>query len=173
MLQGDEHYVIVKLTSGEQLMAILEHESENNIHLVYPMLIRTIPVLDVMKETVTATPYSQFADDAHITINKQHVIYLKNLHHMLIPHFTKLVDENEKQVLVSRNNDGSVKRAEDLRWDEYPSQEQLEEIEKLSTEEIKRRIDMLESIFGREEETTEEETKEDKRTFVDGNDTLH
>lgn len=60
-----------------------------------------------------------------------------------------------------------------LRWDEYPSQEQLEEIEKLSTEEIKRRIDMLESIFGREEETTEEETKEDKRTFVDGNDTLH
>lgn len=75
MLQGDEHYVIVKLTSGEQLMAILEHESENNIHLVYPMLIRTIPVLDVMKETVTATPYSQFADDAHITINKQHVIY--------------------------------------------------------------------------------------------------
>lgn len=172
MLKGDEHYVVVKLITGEQLMAILEYESDENIELVYPMLIRLFPILqgDKPHEHVTATPYSQFADSAHITINKRNIVFLENLHHMLIPHFTRLVEENENAVLVSRRPDGSVKRAEDLSWDE---EEMEEEAESLTTEELQKRIAMLESIFGKEESTEEQEEQKDVRTFVKGNDTLH
>lgn len=170
MLKGDEHYVVVKLITGEQIMAILEYESDNSVELVYPMLIRLFPILqgDKPHEHVTATPYSQFADTAHITINKSHIVFLENLHHMLIPHFTRLVAENENAVLISRQKDGSVKRAEDLNWDE---EEMQEEAESLTTEELQKRIAMLESIFGKEEESLEEQ--EDQRTFVEGNNTLH
>jgi hypothetical protein len=85
---------------------------------------------------------------------------------MLIPHFTRLVEENENKVLVSRQSDGSVKRAEDLDWSE---EEMEEEAESLTTEELQKRIAMLESIFGKEEPTEEEDTK----NFVEGNNTLH
>lgn len=167
MLQGNEHYVIVKLTSGEQLMAVLEHESENKIHLVYPMLIRMVPTIANGKahEHVTATPYYQFSDDANISINKQHVIYVKNLHHMLISHFTTLVEENENKVIISRDKAGAVK-AEDLTWEE----ELHEELEELTSEEIQERIDMLESILSDEEE---EPIEEQSKVFVAGNKTLH
>lgn len=86
---------------------------------------------------------------------------------MLIPHFTRLVEENENKVLVSRQSDGSVKRAEDLDWSE---EEMEEEAESLTTEELQKRIAMLESIFGKEEVTEE---KEEVKNFVDGNNTLH
>ncbi len=169
MLKGDEHYVIVKLITGEQVMAILEYESDETIELVYPMLIRLLPVMsgDKPHEHVMATPYSQFADSAHITIHKSHIVFLENLHHMLIPHFTRLVAENEDHVLVSRQSDGSVKRAEDLDWGD--EQEMIEEAESLSTEELQKRIAMLESIFGKEETAEEEDT----RNFIEGNNTLH
>lgn len=165
MLQGNEHFVIVKLVSGEQLMAVLEHETERDFHLVYPMSVRTIPSIieGAAKEHVTCSPYYQFADDAHISINKQHVIYCKNLHQMLIRHYISLVEENESKVLVSRHADGSVKKAEDLKWEE----ELEEEAEELTEEEIKKRIEMLESIM--EEEGIEDEAN----TFVTGNKTLH
>ena len=86
---------------------------------------------------------------------------------MLIPHFTRLVEENENKVLVSRQSDGSVKRAEDLDWSE---EEMEEEAESLTTEELQKRIAMLESIFGKEEVTEE---KEEVKNFVDGNNTVH
>ena len=86
---------------------------------------------------------------------------------MLIPHFTRLVEENENKVLVSRQSDGSVKRAEDLDWSE---EEMEEEAESLTTEELQKRIAMLESIFGKEEVTEEQE---EVKNFVDGNNTLH
>ena len=169
MLQGNEHFVIVKLASGEQLMAVLEHETERDFHLLYPMSVRSIPTVSdgVAKEHVTCSPYYQFADDAHIPINKQHVIYCKNLHQMLIRHYISLVEENENKVLVSRHADGSVKKAEDLNWEDDPDDLSQEEIEELTDEEIKKRIEMLESIM--EEEGIEEESN----TFVIGNKTLH
>jgi tRNA U34 5-carboxymethylaminomethyl modifying GTPase MnmE/TrmE len=171
-LNGDEHFVIVKLVTGEQVMAILEYESDNAVELVYPMLIRLFPTFVDGKahEHVTATPYSQFAENAHISIEKRNIIFLKNLHHMLIPHFERLVAENEKTVLVNKNLDGEVKRAEDLTWEEEEYLNQVrEEAQSMSTEELQKRISMLESIFGKSEQ---EEVIEEKN-FVEGNDTLH
>lgn len=155
---GDEHYVIVKFTSGEQVMAVLLEETPVDVTIVYPMQIRMTPIIDVdgAKEHVTATPWNKFADDPEITINKSHILFIKNLHHVLIPHYTRLVSENEETQLVNKREN----RAEDLSWGD-------EEDDGIHTvEELEKRMAMLESIAG---ETTEEE----ERTFIEGNDTIH
>jgi len=66
---GDEHYVIVKFTSGEQVMAVLLEETTSDVTIVYPMQIRMTPILDVdgAREHVTATPWNKFAADPEIT----------------------------------------------------------------------------------------------------------
>lgn len=157
MLVGDEHYVIVKFTSGEQVMAVLLEETIEDVTIVYPMQIRMTPILDVdgAREHVTATPWNKFAEDPEITINKRNILFIKNLHHVLIPHYTRLVSENEETQLVNKKEN----RAEDLTWGDEETQE---EIDALSNEEILKRIRMLESIAEKEE-----------AIFIEGNDTIH
>ena len=157
MLMGDEHYVIVKFTSGEQVMAVLLEETIDDVTIVYPMQIRLTPILDAggAREHVTATPWNKFADDPEITINKRNVLFIKNLHHVLIPHYTRLVSENEETQLVNKREN----RAEDLSWGDEETQE---EVDALSNEELLKRIRMLESIAEKEE-----------TVFVEGNDTIH
>lgn len=154
---GDEHYVIVKFTSGEQVMAVLLDETTEDLTIVYPMQIRLTPILDAdgAREHVTATPWNKFADDPQVTINKRNVLFIKNLHHVLIPHYTRLVSENEETQLVNKKEN----RAEDLSWGDEETQE---EVDALSNEELLKRIRMLESIAEKEE-----------TVFVEGNDTIH
>jgi hypothetical protein len=160
MLMGDEHYVIIKFVSGEQVMAVLLQETEENLTITYPMQIRMFPIVGqdgIGKEHVTATPWSKFAEDPELTINKRNVLFIKNLHHVLIPHYSRLVVENEENSTLHTGDDS----AESLDWEE--DDEEQEDI--LTMEELQKRLKTLESI-------TNKDTKEDK-TFVEGNDTIH
>ena len=163
MLSGNEHYVIVKLISGEQVMAVLDYENETQIHIVNPLLIRMFPIVGATsgQEHVTATPFCKFADNPSLTIDKSKVLFMKNLHHVLIPHFNRIVEEHSREVLVSKQP-----TAEDLVWgdEEEETVEQLATVENLNAlteEEVRKRIDMLKSII------------DENKNFVDGNETIH
>jgi hypothetical protein len=171
LLNGDEHFVIIKLISGEQIMAILEYEHDDTVELVYPMLMRMFPVVTAGKahEHLTATPYSQFAENAHISVHKRNIIFMKNLHHVLIPHFERLVAENEQTVLLKK--DAQVE--ED--WTDTPEDIEFlrkikEEAQSMTTEELEKKIAMLESLYKDEEEISVEDVKS---IILDGNDTIH
>ncbi len=71
MLDGSEFFVVLKLCSGEQLMAVLRQEDEDRILLETPMVMRTIPVLHTGKEHITAHPFCQFSDDKMFVILKE------------------------------------------------------------------------------------------------------
>lgn len=161
MLSGNEHFVIIKLVSGEQVMAVLENETDENIHISSPLLLRLFPVLGAEQgqEHVTATPYCKFAEDSNLTLNKRNILFIKKLHHQLVPHYMRLADEAEEHVPIKQKQDGSVKQ---LDWED---EELQNEVSGLSDEEIKKRIRMLEAIAKKEEE--------EARNFVDGNDTVH
>ena len=161
MLMGNEHFVIIKLVSGEQVMAVLEKETDENIQISSPLLLRLFPVIGAEsgQEHVTATPYCKFAEDSNLTLNKRNILFVKNLHSMLIPHYIRLATEAEEPVPIKKKNDGSVK---ELQWED---EELQEEVSKLSSEEIQKRIQMLEAIADKEEEEV--------RTFIEGNDTIH
>jgi len=154
---GNEHFIIIKLVSGEQVMAVLEKETDENIQISTPLLLRLFPLLGAEQgsEHVTATPWCKFADDSNLTLNKRNILFVKNLHSMLIPHYIRLASEAEEHVPIKQKQDGSVRK---LHWED-------EEVEQLSNEEIQKRIKLLEAIAEKEEE--------EARTFIEGNDTIH
>ena len=91
-LDGNELCVIVKLVSGENVMAVLQDEDEQYVELLYPMSIRSIPV-STSKESVVAAPLCQYSDDDTYLIDKRNVLFIKKLSHVLIPHYYNMVEE--------------------------------------------------------------------------------
>jgi hypothetical protein len=153
----NENFVIVKLVSGEQVMATLASEDATTVELQYPMVIRMVPFIqgDRAHEHVTAAPLCQFSDDKTFRIPKSNIMFLKKLHEIMIPHYNRIVDEHENTILVKSDKTGNIERVK----------------EELTVEDIQKRIDMLESIAGIERETEEEE--EETRYYVEGNETVH
>jgi len=153
----NEHFVIVKLVSGEQVMATLTDEDATTVELQYPMVIRMVPFIqgDRAHEHVTAAPLCQFSDDKTFRIPKSNIMFVKKLHEIMIPHYNRIVDEHENTILVKSDKTGNIERVK----------------EELTVEDIQKRIDMLESIAGIERETEEEE--EETRYYVEGNETVH
>ena len=113
MLNGNELFVILKLISGEQVMAVLRSEDEDYIEVESPMCIRTFPILETGKEHITAHPLCQFTDEINYVLDKKDVMFIKKMHHIFISHYLRIVKEHEE--LADINEDKSP-RAEDLYW---------------------------------------------------------
>jgi hypothetical protein len=128
MLTGNELFIILKLVSGEDVMAVLSAEDDEYIELLSPMCIRTHPIFSSGKGQVTATPLCPFSDENKFVLHKRNVMFVKKLHHAFIPHYKKIVADQERTA--------SFKPAE----------------ESNSTENIKQRIDMLKTLLGEEDE---------------------
>jgi hypothetical protein len=150
MLTGNEYYVVLKLSTGEQIMGVLEQEDATHIQIISPMIIRSIPVPQEGKEHITAHPYCQFTNDNVFDIDKKNVIYIKPLKEVMIPHYKKIVMQNELDY-------------------------QHEETTHLSPEEVQKRIRLLTDIFGDELDNAlgEEQTEDQVGHYVEGNDTKH
>lgn len=150
MLTGNEYYVVLKLSTGEQIMGVLEKEDATHLQIISPMIIRSIPVPQEGKEHITAHPYCQFTDDNVFDIEKRNVIYIKPLKEIMIPHYKKIVMQNELDY-------------------------QQEETTQLTAEEARKRIRLLADIFGDElDNALGEDPEEDTRGYyVEGNDTKH
>lgn len=98
-IQDDAMCVIVKLVSGENVMAVLSDEDEQYVELMHPMSIRTIPV-SLNKETVVASPLCQFSDDETYLIDKKNVLFIKQLSAYLIPHYYSMVEQYAEPDLI-------------------------------------------------------------------------
>lgn len=149
------NFVILKLVSGEQVMATMTGETAESVAIEYPMVIRLIPFVQEGKahEHVTAAPFCQFSDDKQFTISRTNIIFIKKMHQMIIPHYSRLVDEHEASVLVRKESDGSVSRIS-LDGDN------------VTLEEIQKRIAMLQGI-------ADYDPEEEKQFFIEGNATVN
>jgi hypothetical protein len=153
----NEQFVYLKLVNGEQIMAVKESEDSESVTLKFPMLIKTHLVgmrSNRVSEQVTAGPYSLFADNTNIHINKQHIILDTALAERAIPHYLHLVRDHEG-----------------VRLDYTPPQLQWEDevpADAPDSIDIKEVLDALKSIANIEEEVEAED-----KTFVEGNKTLH
>ena len=153
MLDENEFYIVIKLTSGEQVMAVLREEDDEHVLLESPMCIRTIPILEASREHVTAHPLCQFSDDRTFVIAKRDIMFVKKLHHLFIPHYQRIVAEHEKLSFITKD------QKEELLWEDEVDQE-----------EAKRRISMLEDLA----KTPKDEEEERRyRVFIEGNDTIN
>ena len=147
MLTGNEYYVVMKLSTGEQIMGVLENEDETHLQILDPMIIRTVPVLSEGREHITAHPYCQFTDDNVFNIDRKDVVFIKPLKEIMIPHY--------KRIVLMHDQEGEVQTAD-----------------KLSPEEATKRIAQLAGIFGDELDNSYEEEQVNSY-YVERNDTKH
>jgi hypothetical protein len=156
----------MRLTTGEQVMAVLDAETHNHLEISCPMVVKMTPISDRgrIHEHVTAAPFCQFSDDKHYTIPKTCIMFHKRLHDMLVPHYLKIVEAYDQTVLVKPQGDRPEKK---LQWDDDEEDE-----EEMSVEDIKKKIDAIEAFFeGRS--NSEELQDESEAILIEGNDTVH
>lgn len=159
MLNDNDLYVVFKLTSGENVMAVLRQEDESHVMVEHPMVMRSIMNFEAGKEHLTAAPLCAFTDETDFVIAKKNIMYMKKLHRVFIPHYQRIVDEHEKSTLFTPAGSNT---AESLSWDDE---------EDLTPERAKKALEQLRSIFEPDEEEINWEEK--LKNLVPGNDTIN
>ena len=158
MIKEDDVCVVIKLITGEQLMAIFEGEDEKFVKIDYPITIRTTIIPELNKESVTAAPYCPFSETTSFVLEKSHIVYIKKMHKQFIANYKSFLKSYDEIVFHKAPS------ADDF------DEEGFDDLEELTIEEIQRRLDLLEAIASA---PVVEEGDEDKRVFVKGNDTKH
>lgn len=188
-------YVLVKLETGEQLMAKLLSENANTIMIQSPMVIRqTIgvnPATGGQVEKLTSAPFCQFTKDRIFTFKKEHIMFVNDLHPMVIDQYLSMVNIYEKEVDVYKTEDGYLKygsnpeeqdtldylldemdnKSSDDDDYEYDENEDNEEETYMTVDDLKKTVSALASIL--EEDKTEEYTNNTDVIYIDGNDTIN
>jgi hypothetical protein len=149
-LSVDDTYVVLKLVTGEQIIAVKRNESPTSVTIEYPMLIKSFPFMNggEIGEHVTAAPYCKFAEDKIFEFKKRDILFEKKIHQYAIPFYVRLVNEYE----------ATIEAVEDA-----PST-----VEELS-DRVNKLMEHLKSIA----ENPIEENEEEEKQVVQGNNTLH
>jgi len=152
----NDSYLVLKLTTGEQVMATLGSEDDLYVELHSPISIKTIPIIreDGMSERITAQPFNPYSEDKIYRIAKSNILYMKPLHKTFVSHYMRFVSEIEETVIVNKNANGSLT---------------MDDSEELTLEEIRKRIEMLQSIV----DAPSRDTEDEHRVFIQGNDTIN
>lgn len=148
----DDTYVIMKLVTGEQILAVKRSETDQSITIEFPMIIKTYPFRpapDEIGEQVAASPYCKFSDDKVFTFNRKDIVFEKLLNQFAIPFYLKLVNEYETTIEVPEPKD---------------------------IEDLGRKVDQLmQSLMGiaGDREDVQEEVEEEPKIVHPPNSTLH
>lgn len=154
-MSDNEFYVVMKLVSGEQIMAVLRSEDDAHILIENPMVMKTTLDFEAGKERITAAPLCPFTSDETFVLDKKNLLYIKKLHHVFINHYKSIVkDYSESTNFVPEGS------AEELDWGDEPP----------TPEEARSAIKQLKGILGEEEEIDWTDTL---KRLVPGNDTLN
>jgi hypothetical protein len=155
----DKDYVVVKLISGETIMAMFEGEDEKFVKIEYPIQIKTVVIPELQRESISASPMCQFSDATSFVLEKTHIIYIKKLHKQFISHYKGFIKSYEEALIPTTRSSIQEKLSE-----------YFDDTEDLTLDEINRRIEMLEAIASGEHS---EEDEEIMLSVIEGNDTLH
>ena len=157
----DKHYVVVKLISGETVMATFDSEDDKYIKVDYPVQIKTILIPGLNRESITASPYCPFSDSTTFVLEKSHVIYVKRLHREFIAHYENFIKSYDEARIPVKRDRSALEELE----------EAFDDMEELTLEEVNRRLDMLEAIANAPKREDDEE--DEPLNYFPGNDTKH
>lgn len=102
----NKYYVVIKLVSGEQIMATLIHEDEYTIEIENALQIKLRVVSEEHRqfESISVVPFCQFTDDPNFVLDKSIIIYVKELSESLVSKYEDLI-ESEFKVNVGAPTD--------------------------------------------------------------------
>ena len=155
----DKHYVVIKLVTGETVMAMFDSEDENFIKIEYPIQIKTVVIPELQRESISASPLCQFSDATSFVLEKAHVVYIKKLHTAFISHYKNFLKSYEEAMIPTTRS--SIQD----QLGEY-----FDDAQHLTLDEINRRIEMLEAIASGGHPDEDEDLM---LNVMEGNETLH
>ena len=102
LIKEDDQFILLKLTTGETLVATIRSEDQQTISIEYPFELKTIHDRrqDMVVDVTAAAPFCGFAEDRKFTFKKDNLMFTKLLHNFSIPFYIELVEEYEKLVDV-------------------------------------------------------------------------
>jgi hypothetical protein len=123
-------YIVLKLTSGEQVMAVLLEEDEEHIMIENPMVMKTVISLEEGKEHITASPLCAFTDEQSFVLPKSNILFIKKLHHVYIPHYKRIVADNLEITSFSpRDSEEELQWEDDYTVEELSAKDNVEEVD--------------------------------------------
>lgn len=155
----DKKYVVVKLVSGETVMATFEGEDDQYVKIDHPIQIKTIIIPELGRESITASPLCQFSDATSFVLEKSHIIYIKKMHTQYIKHYTNFLKSYDEALIPTTRSNIQEKLSE-----------YFDDTEDLTLDEINRRIELLEALAGGD---VPEEELDVMLSVIEGNDTVH
>lgn len=104
-------YVVLKLVTGEELLATLENKPSETVVISNPMLIRVFHTEDEdgnLVPSVSANPWCEYSATKKYTISFNHIIIMEDLHSALLDHYLNLVKAFETKVTATVDSQGYV-----------------------------------------------------------------
>ena len=119
----NKKYIVLKLVTGEELLATLENKPSDNVVISNPMKIQVFHEQDEdgnLIPNVSATPWCEYSATKKYTIYLNHVILLEDLHEELVEHYLNLVKAFETKVTATVDSQGYVSEVENTQPDPEP-----------------------------------------------------
>ena len=95
MIKGT--YAVLKLISGEEVIGGVVDETEYNITLMLPMVLRHLPKISPMNgmpvESLFFSPFSQMSEDDTFVIDKTQTFFIKEMDQAYIPQYEDAIDK--------------------------------------------------------------------------------
>lgn len=95
MIKGT--YAVLKLISGEEVIGGVVDETEYNITLMLPMVLRHLPKISPMNgmpvESLFFSPFSQMSEDDTFVIDKSQTFFIKEMDPVYVPQYEDAIDK--------------------------------------------------------------------------------
>lgn len=95
-----DKYVVIKLTSGEEILGTLVKEDDYEVKIQFPMVVKHVSRLinGYPAESLVLGAYSHFCSDDEFVFSKHHVVVLKDMNPRYIDEYHRSVDDFLGQV---------------------------------------------------------------------------
>lgn len=95
MIKGT--YAVLKLVSGEEVIGGVVDETDYNITLMLPMILRHLPKISPMNgmpvESLFFSPFSQMSQDDTFVIDKSQTFFIKEMDPVYIDQYEEAIDK--------------------------------------------------------------------------------
>ena len=98
----ENKYVVVKMATGEELLAVMHAEDPEMVMLLHPMEMQHAPDEEQGIEHYWAQPFCPYSEEQTFFLEKKYIVYIKALSEYLIPHYHSMVQNfSESEVIKS------------------------------------------------------------------------
>jgi hypothetical protein len=129
----ENRYVVLRMSTGEELIAVLHAEDSDSVMVMHPMEMHHAPDEEHGIEHYWAQPFCPYSEEQTFFLEKKHIVYIKRLSEYLVPHYHSMVQNfSESEVIKSARMSAERK----VSWGgkeitEEEAKQRIEQIKKL------------------------------------------